>query len=176
MSFLDSHPWIFGLIARSLMDMAAKTVQPYLFLAKCSCSEISCGKTLPIIAWPINLESTLVLSALCFGVVLYTFTYTRTKVFVFGVGNYCILLINCICPLEIQKKLSLRFDITDALKDVVYEEIFSREDALIKKLASFIEDPLKEKTNRQRKPVVCKKILNIVIIYKVKAKFVFYLL
>ena len=64
---------------------------------------------------------------------------------------------------EIEKKLSFRFDITDALKDVVYEEIYSREDALIKKLASFIEDPLKEKTNRQRKPVVCKKISNIVI-------------
>ena len=68
------------------------------------------------------------------------------------------------------KKLSLRFDITDALKDVVYEEIFSREDALIKKLASFIEDPLKEKTNRQRKPVVCKKILNIIIFIKSKLK------
>ena len=65
--------------------------------------------------------------------------------------------------LKLKKKLSPRFDITDALKDVVYEEIYSREDALIKKLASFIEDPLKEKTNRQRKPVVCKKISNIVI-------------
>ena len=145
-SSLDSHPWTFGLIARFLMDMVAKTVQPFQFQAKSSCSELSCGKTLPMLVWLINSELTKPLSVWYFGAVLFIFTCTRMKVYVFGVGKYCILLlINCICPLEIQKNFPLGLTLLMPLKMWSMRKSSQEKTRLSKNWLALLRTPLKRK-------------------------------